>query len=228
MARFNEHFFDKIDNELKAYWLGFIWADGSITCNNGTYSFAIHLQDRDHYHLDILDRDLSYEGSRNGGKYSWFSKYMIGRIMHLGLVPDKSHNEVSIPRMPKRLIHHFWRGVFDGDGMITTRSKKCLDDFRFSICGTHTTVTSFSEWMLKFGIKKQKIAKAKNQYGETHAWKFEVGGNRQVAALMSQLYHRSTRYLLRKYKIACELHTINGEISPSFKRKYIDKPFKIR
>lgn len=27
---FNEHFFDVINNEKKAYWLGFIWCDGYI------------------------------------------------------------------------------------------------------------------------------------------------------------------------------------------------------
>lgn len=27
----NEKYFDKIDTEHKAYWLGFLWADGSIS-----------------------------------------------------------------------------------------------------------------------------------------------------------------------------------------------------
>ena len=27
----NHHYFDQIDSEEKAYWLGFLWADGSIS-----------------------------------------------------------------------------------------------------------------------------------------------------------------------------------------------------
>ena len=34
---FNENFFEKVDNELAAYWLGFLYADGSISSHNGAY-----------------------------------------------------------------------------------------------------------------------------------------------------------------------------------------------
>lgn len=33
-AKFNEHYFDNIDDEHKAYWIGFIWCDGYMAIRN--------------------------------------------------------------------------------------------------------------------------------------------------------------------------------------------------
>lgn len=38
---FNEGFFDVIDNEAKAYWLGFIYADGYIARRSGSDVFGV-------------------------------------------------------------------------------------------------------------------------------------------------------------------------------------------
>ena len=47
--RCNETYFDHIDSESKAYWLGFIYADGCIS-NNG-YRFEVRLSKNDEDHL---------------------------------------------------------------------------------------------------------------------------------------------------------------------------------
>lgn len=42
--RYNENYFENIDTEEKAYWLGFIFADGFITKKtNGSFIFGISL-----------------------------------------------------------------------------------------------------------------------------------------------------------------------------------------
>ena len=55
---FNEHYFDNIDTEHKAYWLGFLYADG----NNSNYTISIVLQERDKYILDKFKEDVRYNG----------------------------------------------------------------------------------------------------------------------------------------------------------------------
>lgn len=47
---YNEDVFEAIDNEEKAYWLGFLYADGCVT-TLGTKSVKISLQARDEDHL---------------------------------------------------------------------------------------------------------------------------------------------------------------------------------
>lgn len=49
-CKFNEHIFDCIDTEEKAYWLGFIFADGYISSTN--YSFELSLKSSDIEHLN--------------------------------------------------------------------------------------------------------------------------------------------------------------------------------
>ena len=51
----NEHFFDDVDNEIKAYWLGFIAADGYVT-DTPRKTVSIQLALKDHNHLqNFLD-----------------------------------------------------------------------------------------------------------------------------------------------------------------------------
>ena len=52
--RFNDKIFEKIDNEEKAYWLGFFYADGYVLSNN--FISGIGLQARDVGHLHKFDR----------------------------------------------------------------------------------------------------------------------------------------------------------------------------
>ena len=56
----NEHFFDVIDTEEKAYWLGFIYADGNISSEGNR--FEINLSAKDLDHMLKLKRFLNYDG----------------------------------------------------------------------------------------------------------------------------------------------------------------------
>lgn len=52
MYKINENYFENIDNKNKAYWLGFIAADGNVYGNK----LSIELNSKDEGHLKIFRR----------------------------------------------------------------------------------------------------------------------------------------------------------------------------
>ena len=57
---FDFDFFEKIDNELSAYWLGFIYADGCVEKKNkyGEQSFKIAIHEKDQEILEHFKEDI--------------------------------------------------------------------------------------------------------------------------------------------------------------------------
>lgn len=47
-TKFNENIFDVIDSEEKAYWLGFLFADGYISSSKNTIELSLALKDKEH------------------------------------------------------------------------------------------------------------------------------------------------------------------------------------
>ena len=45
---YNKHFFDVIDTEEKAYWLGFMYADGYITSKSFRIGLSLAIKDIEH------------------------------------------------------------------------------------------------------------------------------------------------------------------------------------
>lgn len=131
----NDSYFDHIDSPLKAYFLGFIYADGWVINNEkyGNYEFGMMLQSCDKYILDKLDQELgggnliTYRCPRDekiGDKiihssdsYSLrvFSKNIVRGLMLNGIETNKS-NKDSYPIVPDNLFFDYLRGYIDGDG----------------------------------------------------------------------------------------------------------------
>lgn len=136
------HYFDNIDTEDKAYWLGFLSADGWISKNVKTNAGAtgIDLQYGDINHLKKFNKCI-------GGNYKivdkWkecaistkdktkkhhicsiriFSLTMYESLASKGFGKNKSY-EFKMPNLDSNLIRHYIRGYFDGDGCFTFTNK---------------------------------------------------------------------------------------------------------
>jgi hypothetical protein len=124
----NENFFDVIDNEKKAYWLGFISADGCI--NSGKKNrLAIRLSAKDSIILngfleDVESNKSIYYSMGGKSKNLNFARVvidnltLISSLKRLGITPQKSLTLEFCKQVPRRLINSYIRGYFDGDGSI--------------------------------------------------------------------------------------------------------------
>jgi len=147
--KFNEQFFEVIDTEAKAYWLGMLTADGWIEADN--YCTGLSLKDSDKEHVEKFMLDVGHGGvpvkkikRENGREFiSWtaqlYSKTMYESLLKYGIIPSKSL--VAIPAdhlIPNELRRHYWRGLTDGDGTITKHGKT---GWTVSLCGTEPICT---------------------------------------------------------------------------------------
>lgn len=123
-----ENFFETIDTEEKAYYLGWIMADGCVSCYNGQYSIKINIGLAD---KDILDKFLVAIDSSNKPSVKYNKSYyvsltsvkMFNDLSKHGVHPNKSGNE-CFPDILPELRNHFIRGYFDGDGITCIKKSK--------------------------------------------------------------------------------------------------------
>ena len=127
-------YFRTIDEESKAYWLGFLYADGCIS--NDLKTIIIELSAKDLRHIEKFKKAIEapqniqlYE--RDGVKFARIRigcKEMVSDLIEKGCHPHKTF-DVHFPNLdtvPNELIKHFIRGVFDGDGCISLTKRKLL------------------------------------------------------------------------------------------------------
>ena len=124
-----EDYFSVIDTEQKAYYLGFIMADGNISSCNG-YFLKIQIQYCD---IEVLSGFLRQIGSKhslyvkgNEKKYAYVSlgsKKMYLDLVKLGM-QERNSGKQTVPDIPSHLLCHWFRGFFDGDGITDIKKKR--------------------------------------------------------------------------------------------------------
>lgn len=135
---FNENYFDVIDDEHKAYWLGFIWCDGYMAIrhrkNHVSYEFKLTLKQDDYDHLEKFNKDLNGNYKVNFYNSNGFCRdevFVEARLLitnqhfgktlveKYGLIPNRKDCTKIINSIPNSLMKHFIRGVIDADGSIS-------------------------------------------------------------------------------------------------------------
>lgn len=165
----DENYFEVINTPNKAYWLGFLYADGCVLVreknNKKSYILEISLNEDDITHLEKFKMCLK---SNSPIKYKTIKeKYKSCRLaicnkkicedlIKLGCTPRKSLTLTfpSEEQVPKELIPHFIRGYLDGDGCVFNNGK----EKRIGFVGTKNILENIQDIMYKeFGLTKTKM-----------------------------------------------------------------------
>ena len=206
MIEYNRHIFDKIDTSEKAYWLGFIIADGYL--NIDKHMLRIKLGDVDKHHLEKFiqfisgnNEMLKSEEHNITHKKQWYvstySKEITIALQNLLVEQGKSGNE-RIPLIPEEFIRDLIRGLWDGDGFIRESlngiglvgSKECLEFVQ----------QHFKNYL---GIKPLKI------YEHYNTYKIEYRSTKNaIPKILSYLYQDNDISLDRKYELATKIKKI--------------------
>lgn len=195
---YNEDYFSEIDTKDKAYWLGFIYADGFITKKtNGSPVFGMTLGE-----IEPLEKLNKYMSSnkpigeyKKTGSYSdksieyklaFCSPKLVSDLEKWGVVENKTFKLKFPEFLDLNLISHFIRGYFDGDGSVYLHIQKTKDkEYIFlgsQFSGIRTFLTDLSKYI------NAESCVYKDNRKQTDCWNIRLNSNIRSLNLYHYLY----------------------------------------
>lgn len=205
--RLNENYFSKIDTEIKAYFIGLLFADGSVILgkNGRSSSISLELIETDKNILDLLKKELNSDGNlyynkrknRQNGTFTFSvrNQKIADDLSKFNIIPNKTYKANKIV-VPVGFEKDFLRGFIDGDGSIYKHKKD--NSWHLSITGhSYEIIKQFSELMnnLIDYKKDKKITLYNNVY------RYILNGQYAIK-LMDLLYADANIYITRKRDLA--------------------------
>lgn len=198
---FNQEVFEKCDTPEKAYWIGFIMADGCVRDNKGVLGLSIVSKDKEipakFKECFNLPQKIVPKFTE-GRKYYLlrvFSKTLVESLFKYGIVFKKTGKE-QIKNIPKEYLRDFIRGFFDGDGCVWLDGKDKAMNF---VSSSKKILNQIQDILMKTcSLNKTKINATKSRRGG--GLRFSYKGNRQVGRIRDYLYQDASVFLGRKYR----------------------------
>jgi Mor family transcriptional regulator len=193
-------YFDNINSEGPAYFLGLLLADGSIRRVSGQHVLSLQLQICDGYMVErlakILGRNCYMCPPRGRSKSSVsvhaHSDHLVNTLISYGFTFNKSlddHNAIGFDHVPEHLMNHFIRGIIDGDGSIFIPKKGCPG---ISVVGNYNDLQAASNTISNIGCSVKVPRKDGSIYHVNWA------ARNDVTRIIHYLYSDATIYLDRK------------------------------
>jgi len=217
--RFNHRFFENIDTEEKAYFLGFIYADGCVFDN----TCKVNLSIKD---INVLEKfrtaiagdmpihtrqavcNLSNDGvSREYCMIEMTNDMLRSDLARHGVIPRKSEILTFPTTVPDELIRHFLRGYVDGDGSFgkyrfmdgPPKYRKMTDKYTFSLLSTPEFIEEARRiFKIVSGASGSVSQRKKESPSRVRALSYS--GGRCVKLLLHYMYDDCNVYLDRKYQ----------------------------
>jgi len=171
----NVRYFQNIDSNIKAYFFGFITADGCIKDNgSGSKGLSITIHRKDQCILDKLkseigcDNPIMYittkmshsEELKDHVRLNIFNRDLYEDLCNLGLTERKSTTMPSlINNIDEKFRNSFILGYFDGDGCVhLPTSIRNLNSIVVSFRGTHDFLADIPKHLNidSFSLNKDK------------------------------------------------------------------------
>lgn len=188
------NFFRTIDTEAKAYFLGLMYSDGSVSDNQ--------------CYLKLKDEDIiqKYKEAINSSApirriyYGGYDAYVLeissvefcNNLKNQGCTKNKTKT-ITLPNIEEDLIRHFIRGFFDGDGCLQLQDK--IYHCRFDLTSASKI---FLEQLRPIITKHAKTNGHLGKEKKYDVWHLNYSGH-QTKQILDWLYKDSNFHLQRKY-----------------------------
>ncbi len=214
----NKDYFEKIDTERKAYFLGLIYADGNVIKN----IFQIVLIEEDFLILDLLRKELNVGRklqyiNRNNSKwkncyrFGIYNKKIVTDLYSWGVVERKTYSEMKLPKIDHSLMRHFIRGFLDGDGFISITESNYLKKDGYTnysvrkVLGFSNSslllLKEISEFLSKeLNISGGKIYNTSGTGSTVNSYNLWFFRNNEVISIIDYIYQDATVFIQRKFE----------------------------
>lgn len=196
-------------NELSAYLVGFILADGSISQQKGKKK-RMTLANTDFDIMNKLHPIISpsrklyvrtMKKKEHNTIYSLVNtnKEVLNTLSELGIKERKSL-DVEMPNIQSNLLRHFIRGVFDGDGSIITydvQNKWSYKKVSFT-SGSKSFSTSLRDILVEKGFHPGLHQDSRDT---NKSYYVVMNKGDEIQALGEWMYSNSNWYIERKRKV---------------------------
>jgi hypothetical protein len=198
--------FEKIDTEIKAYFLGYICADGCVTRGKrqSVIHFSCSIKDYDYMRLlrDNISPDSKIStlthnstfGIQQLCRFNVCNSKAANQLIDLGVVPKKSLI-LKMPEIPNIMHRHFWRGYFDGDGSVSI-SKIKKPPVYCQLVGTCEMMSSLQEIFKSIHSNNCSVKKHSQTKNNTYTLRYS---GYVAISFLDWIYQDATIYLPRKY-----------------------------
>lgn len=198
---FDQNIFEECNTSEKAYWIGYLMADGTITKS------GIKISSSD---VEIHDKFLNFIGNSNIPRSKSHnsntcyntnicSKKIIKDCEKYGLINNKTFR-TCIKNISSKYLSHFIRGYFDGDGHIYVRKNN-----RYANCGITSSSTKIIEQIVKIlydnNIIKSKIKNyVYNRKYKISCFTISIDNRLEIQKFYKFIYNNATIFLQRKWQ----------------------------
>ncbi len=221
-----ENFFENIDTERKAYWIGLLISDGNIfnpenSKHRGQKWVSITLQDEDRYILEEFRKDVGLKSIvGNDGRGSSYvavrSNIMANSLLKYDLKERKSFDTKFPFNIGESYYRHVIRGIIDGDGSIQAYpyvTKDGRNKFRHSIscCGTNRLMQDMVSVICN--QLQLKTVPSVYDYKNRKLSEFKVSNIEDLKKVGDWLYTDATIFLKRKkfnYDLILDHYRLNA------------------
>lgn len=212
-----QDYFSNIDTWEKAYFLGWIFTDGTVP-DSGVH---INLQERDIHVLETfsnwlnLDRAVTLLPNRRQVLFYINSVQIVKDLRNIGIQKNKTFNLPNFYSDDLEIMRGFILGLTDGDGCFTYNKNKKKQSLKWYLCGA---CESFLEHIANYitEVLNVKIFRSKTYYttkNNVSNWHYRIAiyKKEDILTLLDFLYKDIPKvYLQRKLDKCIEFFRYKG------------------
>lgn len=196
-----------------AYFLGLLWADGSIRWQPPVHTVNLTLSETEWHLLEAFQKFMGVDGhihnvkvrkGKEGHKrqksVNIGNKRLVEQIVALGVKQNKSNLDLPNPDcISDDIFHHWARGWLDGDGSISYGGVQDLPTPRIMWYGTETAVRYLAKKVADLACARPKEPYLSNKRLTDKCWGVGWSNWMDVRKILLWLHQDGGTYAFRKH-----------------------------